>query len=232
MKKEVEFYNFPIELMQGVFSGETPRDKFLINILKFHIYKNHLGLPDSEFEETEKQRFLRCSDFWRCDIPAKILDGFHEDAETLYNSLEHSKVTTGINLKTFWEYYKMSKTDFEWRCLILFLALKSIISVGNYRKSTNDALFSRANGFATIEDYVNSGRFELKEFRRQKVITELELNWNLKYYSRQVRGFYFSFKLSLRELMQIAESKRTESKKKKLDNEKKNILQEIREQDL
>ena len=126
----------------------------------------------------------------------------------------------------------MSKTDFEWRCLILFLALKSIISVGNYRKSTNDALFSPANGFATIDDYVNSGRFELKEFRRQKVITELELNWNLKYYSRQVRGFYFSFKLSLRELMQIAESKRTESKKKKLDNEKKNILQEIREQDL
>lgn len=228
MTKKVDFYNFPIELLQGVFSGKQSEVEFLLNILKFHIFKKYLELPDSEFEQTEEQRFSRCAQMWGFLIPRELLEEFFNDAESLYYSLDHSKVKTGISIATFKEYFNNSKTEFEWNCLIAFLALKSILLFGKSRKSTNDMLFARMNGFATINEYVENGRCELKRFRRQRVITELETNWNLKYYAMQTHGFYFGFEISLEQLMIIAETKKDENKKRILDEKKKKILEQIR----
>ena len=231
MNKEVEFYNFPIVLLRGVFSGETCKDEFLLNILKFHIYKKYLEMPYAEFDETARQRFSRCAKFWGCTIPSEIINPFFEDAETIYNSSAHSRVKTGIKISTFWEFMNEDKSELEWNSFLAFLALKSIILFGKFRQSTNDMLFARMNGFATVSEYLENGRCELKEFRRKKLIDNLEVNWNLKYYARQIRGFYFGFDISLKELITIVESKRAGSKKKKIDEEKKRILQEIRNQD-
>lgn len=230
MKKEVDFYNFPIELLRGVFSGETPKDEFLMNILKFHIYGKYLEMPYAEFDETAQQRFSRCAKFWECPLPNEIVHSFFEDAETIYNSLAHSRVKTGISISIFWQFLKDYKTEMEWNCLLAILALKSLVMQRMYCKSTNNSFFARMNGFATINEYLENGRCELKEHRRRNLFIELQTNWNLKYYARHIDGFYFSFRISKEKLMKIAEDKKMENKKKRLQNQEKELLEKLRNQ--
>lgn len=55
-----------------------------------------------------------------------------------------------------------------------------------------------------------------KEYWFRKIKPELILNWGLKYYSRYTRGFYVSFKLSLEDLVFVAEKRRKSTKEKQL----------------
>src|SRR3546814_18975958 len=73
-----------------------------------------------------------------------------------------------------------------------------------------------------------------------KLVTYLEDNWGLKYYSNYTRGCYVSFKMSRDELANKAETmkatakvekmKKRQAKSKKVDHEKKKIERGLRKQ--
>ena len=61
-------------------------------------------------------------------------------------------------------------------------------------------------------------------FHRDKIILKLEIEWNLKYYSRYTKGFYFGIDTTLQDLIFFAEDRRESFKAKELKKSKDEIL--------
>lgn len=128
----------------------------------------------------------------------------------LYNSIHEKAPKTSISKEMIFDFYINKKTEFEVVCFIAFASLKSIIQRQVYKKITNEYLLSRMSGNSNIDKEKEihpllkkySNRYQL-----DKIKTELQLNWGLKYYALRSRGFYVSFSMSLNELALIAERK-------------------------
>jgi hypothetical protein len=60
-----------------------------------------------------------------------------------------------------------------------------------------------------------------------KLITDLELNWNLKTFSNHLRGMYVSYDLDYKEIARISEASKQSAKVKNLKALKKQALQAV-----
>lgn len=215
------FYNFPIIMMQGVLEGWKEKDEFLKDILYFHIANHAQKLEDlNEFEETEVQRFKRSAEFWGVSMSGNIERSQLRGAELL-DEFEKSKVFVGISSEVFWNFYQNDKTQFEWECLAAFLALKSILGNKTFCKSNNALLYARMSGNESVKDLHS---LSFSRFHRDKIILKLELEWNVKYYSRYTKGFYFGIDTTLEDLIFFAEDRRESFKAKELKKSKSEIL--------
>lgn len=216
------YFNFPIQMMQGVLEGWKDKKEFLKDVLYLHI-QNHAGrLEDlNEYEETEVQRFKRSAEFWGVEMQGCV-ESRCQRGESLLCEFEDAKVYVGISTDIFWSFYNENKTDFEWECLVAFLALKSILGKKTYCKTNNGLLYARMSG----HDSLNDGSITLSRFHRDKIICELENNWGLKYYSRYTKGFYFGFDIGINDLVFEAEKRRKSTKEKLRNDEKKKALAE------
>ena len=220
-KNQQLYFNFPIMMIRGVWEGWKDKPDFLRDILYFHIENHAQKIEDlNEYEETDAQRFKRSAEFWNVSMSGDVSSRQERGAELLA-AYEESKVFVGISTDVFWNYYKTQKSDFEWECLIAFLALKSIVGNKSYCKSNNALLFARISGNESSKD---DHSLTLTEYHRNKIIFKLETEWNLKYYSRYTRGFYFGINVTLQELIFEAESKREKLKVEQLKNTKAEIL--------
>lgn len=216
------YFNFPIQMMQGVLEGWKDKKEFLKDVLYFHIQNHADKLEDlNEYEETEAQRFKRSADFWGVEMQGCV-ESRCQRGESLLCEFEDAKVYVGISTDVFWNFYNENKTDFEWECLFAFLALKSIIGNKTYCKSNNGLLYARMSG----SESVNNDSITLTRFHRDKIICELENNWGLKYYSRYTKGFYFGFDIGINDLVFEAEKRRKSTKEKLRNDEKKKALAE------
>lgn len=221
MMSEQRYFNFPIMIMQGVLEGWKDKDEFLRDILYFHIENHAQKIEDlNEYEETEVQRFKRSAEFWGVEMSGDLRSRQERGAELLA-AYEESKVFVGISTEVFWNYYKTLKTDLEWECLIAFLALKSILGNKSYCKSNNALLYARMSGNESSKD---EHCLSFTRFHRDKIIFKLETEWNLKYYSRYTKGFYFGIDVMLKDLIFHAENRRESFKAKELKNSKADIL--------
>ena len=215
------FFNFPIQMMQGVLEGWKEKDEFLRDILYFHIENHAQKIEDlNEYEETEEQRFKRSAEFWGVKMSGNI-ERSHERGAELLEEFEKSKVFVGISTEIFWNFYQNEKTQFEWECLAAFLALKSILGKKTFCKSNNALLYARMSGNESVTD-LHSLTFS--RFHRDKIILKLEIEWNLKYYSRYTKGFYFGIDTTLQDLIFFAEDRRESFKAKELKKSKDEIL--------
>lgn len=218
---EQRFFNFPIMMMQGVLEGWKEKDEFLRDILYFHIANHAQKLEDlNEYEETEVQRFKRSAKFWGVKMSGNIERSYERGAELL-EEFETAKVFVGINSEIFWNFYNNEKTQFEWECLAAFLALKSILGNKTFCKSNNALLYARMSGNETVKDLHS---LSFSRFHRDKIILKLELEWNVKYYSRYTKGFYFGIDTTLEDLIFFAEDRRESFKAKELKKSKSEIL--------
>lgn len=215
------FFNFPIQMMQGVLEGWKEKDEFLRDILYFHIENHAQKIEDlNEYEETEEQRFKRSAEFWGVKMSGNI-ERSHERGAELLEEFEKSKVFVGISTEIFWNFYQNEKTQFEWECLVAFLALKSILGKKTFCKSNNALLYARMSGNESVTDLHS---LTLSRFHRDKIILKLEIEWNLKYYSRYTKGFYFGIDTTLQDLIFFAEDRRESFKAKELKKSKAEIL--------
>lgn len=215
------FFNFPIQMMQGVLEGWKEKDEFLRDILYFHIENHAQKIEDlNEYEETEEQRFKRSAEFWGVKMSGNIERSYERGAELL-EEFEKSKVFVGISTEIFWNFYQNEKTQFEWECLVAFLALKSILGKKTFCKSNNALLYARMSGNESVTDLHS---LTLSRFHRDKIILKLEIEWNLKYYSRYTKGFYFGIDTTLQDLIFFAEDRRESFKAKELKKSKDEIL--------
>lgn len=215
------FFNFPIQMMQGVLEGWKDKDEFLRDLLYYHIQSHAEKLEDlNEYEETEEQRFKRSAEFWGVKMSGNIERSYERGAELL-EEFEKSKVFVGISTEIFWNFYQNEKTQFEWECLVAFLALKSILGKKTFCKSNNALLYARMSGNESVTDLHS---LTLSRFHRDKIILKLEIEWNLKYYSRYTKGFYFGIDTTLQDLIFFAEDRRESFKAKELKKSKDEIL--------
>ena len=218
------FFNFPIQMMQGVLEGWKEKDEFLKDVLYFHIANHAEKIEDlNEYEETEEQRFKRSAEFWGVKMSGNI-ERSHERGAELLEEFEKSKVFVGISTEIFWNFYQNEKTQFEWECLVAFLALKSILGKKTFCKSNNALLYARMSGNESVTDLHS---LTLSRFHRDKIILKLEIEWNLKYYSRYTKGFYFGIDTTLQDLIFFAEDRRESFKAKELKKSKDEILTQI-----
>ncbi|WP_128758317.1 hypothetical protein [Leeuwenhoekiella aequorea] len=168
----------------------------------------------------EEEAFVSSAKYFRIsfgNVKTSIKNG-----EALYDSLGDGSPMVGIDVNMLFDYYKNHKSIFQKRCLLGYLAIRSILMDKAYCKTTNDNWFSRMDGKTSkmpkeklskeIQDFHN-------EYQAKKIKTELSLNWNLKTYSKYTRGFYVSFKLDLDDLVFNAEKKRKSYQAKKLKND-------------
>lgn len=218
---EQRFFNFPIMMLQGVLEGWKDKKDFLKDVLFYHIENHAQKLENlNEYEETEVQHFKRSAEFWGVKMSGNI-ERSHERGAELLEEFEKSKVFVGISTEIFWNFYQNEKTQFEWECLAAFLALKSILGKKTFCKSNNALLYARMSGNESVTD-LHSLTFS--RFHRDKIILKLEIEWNLKYYSRYTKGFYFGIDTTLQDLIFFAEDRRESFKAKELKKSKDEIL--------
>ncbi|ASV77952.2 hypothetical protein M2T70_04780 [Elizabethkingia anophelis] len=223
----MKYFNFPIRMMQDIlYSDEEKKKNFLSDVLYFAIYSHSLSIEDlNEYEETEAQRVKRSASWFNVtvgSIGAAISTG-----ASLVRTHESSKVYTGLNTNIFWDFYKGAKTDFEWECLFAHLALKSILEKKEYVKTDNLMLYARMAGLELKKEYEKLKGFNFSRYHRDKIVSKLEMDWGLKYYSRYTRGFYCGYEVDIEKLIFIAENNKEAIKKEFLKKQKTEILKKF-----
>ena len=150
-----------------------------------------------------------------------------KNGRTLYDSMPENSPKAGINLDTFWDYYKNGKTEFDKVCLLAYLAIRSVLQNQAYTKLTTPYLLSRMAGKthsiapeALPHDIL---KYNI-DYRMRKIKTALRDGWGLITYSRHLRGFYVSYKMTLDELVFEAEKRRKSTKEKQYKLKEKEAL--------
>ncbi|WP_299104311.1 hypothetical protein [uncultured Tenacibaculum sp.] len=215
------YFNFPINLLKG-FINNT--EECLENIRDYSVYDTMLRL-NIENTTCEDIAIRVAKSYYRIDYA----DSFN--GMKLYEQIRENYPKTGLNVSIFNDFYNNSKSEFEKVCLLSFLAIKSILQNKNYCLITNLYWYSRVSGLANKVSNESLISEDLKKYFTRHYITkikdELQLNWGLKEYSMGVRGFYVSFNLSLKELIENVELKKMSNRRKKLKLDKKKILIEV-----
>lgn len=233
-KSDVKYFNFPVQLMQGVLkSNQKIKKEFLSNVLHYSIYRHSVLIEDlNQYEETQQERFNRSAQWLHVELgnPKYALS----EGMELNKKYKNAKVFTGLNTGVFWDFYKNDKTDYQWEYLFAFLAFKSIIGKKQYVKTNNELLYTRMAGKEKVKEYQVLKGFSFTRYHLDKIKTELQTGWGLKYYSRYTKGFYVGFNIDLETLIYEAE-KRKDSMKAALLKEKKKatvnaVLERIKNQ--
>ena len=205
-ERKFKYVTFPIFLIKGMFEDPKTAISNIFCYVSYAISKKadfnyHLGAtfenPESAFSTGEK----------------------------LFESMPENAPQTSIQKEMLFDYYNNKKSEFEIACFLVFTALKSIIGRKPYCKTNKALIHSRMFGFRAFKEMPEHLEgMELKYSTRRRmdrIINELELNWNLKTYSRYTRGLFVSFKLTLEELAEINESQTMKYKTQELKDKKK-----------
>lgn len=223
MSDEVRFFNFPIVLIEGFM--DNPKN-CLENISDYALY-----VKAESYEEGNKlERMQKAMKFFGVTVSDVTLS--HSRGRDLFDSIPDGVPKVGLNISVFWDYYKNDKDDFQKVCLLGFLAIKSILQDKAYCCIGNRFWLARMDGKThSVKDYseLSSSVYPYaSEYQTKKIKSELIRNWGLEHYSRYMRGFYVTFKLSLEQLIFEAEKRR----KSNIDKKRKAIEKEAREKAL
>ena len=223
------YFNVPIGIFEGFIS--EPKE-VMCEVMDWSIY-NYLS---NKHEETEVmvlfKYFDEAEDYYeiindidfesKCFILANHL-AYGKKLCEQYPSKSNPKV--GVSRDICFDFYKNYKSEFHCASLLAFLAIKSILGRKTYCKITKNYLYARMDGKNKSYSDLTQVSPELQKFTNRyqfdKIIGELEDGWGLKYYSRNMRGFYVSFKLEYEELGTEVEKRRITRKrnnKKELKN--------------
>lgn len=224
-KNEERYFNFPIQLLDGFMNDPK---KVLNDIHHFAIYENSLKLNLG----TELENMKDSASFYNMilgDVPDSLKKG-----KTLYESIPDNSPKTGLNLSIFWDFYMNDKSEFDKICLLGFLGIKSILGSKAYHKTTNQNWLARMDGKANkVNDYSELSeeiRKYANEYQTTKIKKTLRNSWGLVTYSRYCRGFYVSFKITLKQLILEAEKRRISTKEKQYKEQEQEALKEVLEQ--
>lgn len=216
------YLNFPIVLIQGAFTNIKDTCK---NVILYAVYARYLTL----YEGTERQRIEQAASYlnmtlgnWKYNL---------DEGKALHNSLADNLPMTGIKRNLIFEFRDQYKSSFQISVLTAFLALRSIIGSKPYLKMGNDFLVARMAGFSSTDFFPEELPESIKKinnrYQLDKIKVELQLNWNLTYYSNHTRGFYASFTLNNEQLILQAERKRQKYQEKLLAESKKEALKKV-----
>jgi hypothetical protein len=224
MKKQ-KYFNFPVQLLEGFMVDSK---KVLDNICDFAVYKNSLNYD----EDSELQNIEQSLNFFHVVAPS-LLEALNS-GKLLHDSIPENSPYAGLSLQIFWDFYKNDKTEFDKACLLGFLGIRSILGSKGYCKVTNLYWLSRMDGKPTQVTYYlelsDAVRKYSTEYQTKKIKTALRNGWGLVTYSWYCRGFFVSFKITLKELILEVEKRRISIKEKQYKKVEKETLKEVLEQ--
>ncbi len=218
--EKTQYFNFPIQLLQGAFSDISKTMSDVMDYAGYaHTLKLEHGTDEKKMDAAGKHFGITFGD---------SRNGFRS-GERFYKSFGANSPMTGINKDTCFDFYKNYKTQNEIAVLLSFLALKSIIGNKAYIKTSNEYLITRMGGYVSKSDLPNPIPEPLRKFNTRRKIErlkfELETNWEMNFYARNVRGFYVSNgNTSLDKLILEAERNRKKYLNNKLKTKKEEAL--------
>lgn len=240
-KKKVRYFTFPVELLRKAFIQKTGDKLSGIELLCDDAKNYAVYVRCQQEEETPAEAF----EFF--DITGKPDEAFSRGRE-LYDSFTRP-VLVSVNTSVILDFLYNPKTDFDIAVFCAFCGIRSIIGTKSYASTNNGLLLARMFGYATTNEFevlnpkpkYYQDFFEAEDKTKQKeriryqlteriIRKELEFNWGLKYYSKQLKGFYVSFKLNFSTLVHCAETKRKSNILKQKRAEKKQIIEEVKRQ--
>jgi hypothetical protein len=164
----------------------------------------------------------------------------YKDKETIKGRAHCSAKISMLN-----EFITKQKSEKEWIELICFLAIKSILGESRIIKTNYLHIFSRMLGLDSYDDRakVDATKSQLKliaqytkkidevnkvdksdimrKAKMKGLLIRIEDKWHIKHYSRHMRGFYVSTKMSYDEMAKHCEERRETNRIKELKKAKK-----------
>ena len=218
-KLKPKYITVPIGLLQNIHTNPTGTIK---EMFEYGIYdrmrKNNPDLEHEDFESGAIEESMQYFNLIPNDSEQRLLRG-----RTLYDRFEGTP-NASVNIDTLLAYQK-EKTEFELMVFCFYCAIRSMIGTKTFWKGTDDFWIARAFGYSTLEDYQNAkptqGEKDMrakysKRYWLDRIKKVLQNDWFLIYYSNHVRGYYASFKMDFKSLVNIAEDKKDLSKQKEL----------------
>lgn len=219
--KDERYLNSPIQLWNGFLKNSN---KVFEKVGLFSCY---------EYAKTNDVSFEQAADYVGLKYNDVSTAGSY--AHKVYESIKGSPPKVGLNMAIYNKFrWEEEKTEFEKVCLLGHLAIKSILQQKVYCKIDNKFWLSRMDGQPTSLEFPKLSimiRKYANEYQTRKIKNELKLNWGLITTSKNTRGFYVSYKLTLAQLMKVEEKNRPSFKLKqqmKLESEtRKKVLEEL-----
>jgi len=201
MKKEQRYFNFPIQLLVGFLKNP---DEVMENIRDYALYV--YTLKDEIQGESNTMQMAAATSYF--DISIANVQKSYGNGRMLFIRYGEGNPMTGLNKSIFLNFYGSGKPEFDYVCLLAFLACRSILSKKLFCKTNNHYLWSRMDGQAkqvTPDALSAEVRKYATPYQTRKIKDALKLNWHLKTYGQQTRGFYISFDMNLQALIFAAE---------------------------
>lgn len=155
-------------------------------------------------------------------------DFAYERGQGLHYLYPSNLPKTSISFHKMMDFYKNYKSEFEVHCFMAYAGLRSIVQRKPYAKIGDAYFLARMAGNSKVEEPLPDWvlKYAQSRYHLNKIKKELQSEaWALKYYARQLRGFYFSFSMDLKDLAVQAEKKR----KSRQDEQRKQLSQEAYE---
>jgi hypothetical protein len=217
---EIRYLLFPIELLQ-----ESEIKKVCDKALDYGIYRKALDfIVEGEIKVMPHHIEQSLKYF---GLSGGNLPNMAKNGKVLFDTFNHNNPMVSISKDILMQYYKEDKTDFEVLTFRAYCAIRSILITKPYAKATNEYLIARMYGFRNVADSKQSDNQVLPRYQLDKIKLELQKDWYLIYYSRQTRGFYLSFSISLEKLIYHAELNRESYKAKTLKKVKDEAYQKV-----
>jgi len=235
INQDKKYFAFPITMLRGFMDDTKGAIRDISSFALYHKTRDFENAPNYDNSNPAViQAVFQAAEYYGRNI-------FADPRESLKNGFQINKQVKGhvipytaISVSMARDFAMNDKSDFEKITLLAFLALKSIAGNDNAYKTNKQMLYSRMAGqikpvgrrhgtnFEIYEDeYFKTLPSNIAEWYEQKrfykIKKALMLNWGLVYYSYHFRGFYFSFKLSIENLVKHAESNRVASKLKEIE---------------
>ncbi len=209
-------------MLKGLYENS---DKFFNDVFDVGIY-----LYSKTLEGDEEKRYKDSLKF--LGITQKYITAGIKNAKSILSNMPDKYPIAGIDKDMLFNYYRNAKTEFELICLGAFLGIKSIIGKKPYDKTNKAMIHARMFGYTSHKDLPKSltplQKKYLIRWQMDKVILELQLNWNLKVYWNHDRGIYISFDLPLKKLAETVEKNKRKAKIQELKDEKKRIRESFK----
>lgn len=159
-------------------------------------------------------------------------------AKQIEKSIPEKEPFPMVNKKLLFDFRDNEKSEFDLMQLACYISIQSILGQKSYCPTNKDMIICRAFGYSSIKHLPKEMTPAIKElfckymnrYHKDKIIQQLELNWNVLTYCPGMRGFYIGIngKITLDQLVLIAETK----KKKNQINELKIKKNEAKEKAL
>lgn len=213
MKVSDRFLNFPIVLLQGFLEDHK---RCLSKIVRYSVFEMVYS-DEARFESIDE--FIEEFEF---RINKDFIPSIEKQGRELFDSCYGMNYPrTGIHIDTLDRFY-MDRTPFDLVCLLLFLALKSIVQKKPFCNAKNPLILARMAGFAKSEKNIpeNIIYWMNCESRRRKVFAEVEKHYKVVRAFKS-RGVTFSINKLNQEELELAVLMQKEKKTGRQESEKK-----------